>query len=52
MNIFEILLIVGAVLILAVLLIIRDAISLDGAAARLALAEFGARISGLFKRGK
>ena len=50
MNIFEVLLLVGAVLVLGFLLIIRDAISIDGAMARLALADFGARIAGLFKR--
>lgn len=51
MNIFEILLIIGAVLVLAVLIVIRDAISVDGAKARLAIADFGARVRGLFKRG-
>lgn len=50
MNLYEFLLIALLVVVLAVLLIIRDAISVDGARAKAALQNVGARVSALFRR--
>lgn len=50
MNIYEILLLALAVVVLAILLIIRDAITVDGAKAKAALQNVGARVRALFSR--
>lgn len=50
MNIYEFLLLALAVVVLAILLIIRDAITVDGAKAKAALGSFSARFTGLFRR--
>ena len=52
MNIYEFLLLALVVVVLAGLIIIRDAITVDGAKTRAALGAFGARIAALFKRGQ
>ena len=48
MNLYEFLLLALAVLVLAVLIIIRDAITVDGAKAKAALQNVGARVRALF----
>ena len=50
MNIYEILVLALAVVVLAILLIIRDAITVDGAKAKAALQNVGARVRALFSR--
>lgn len=52
MNLYTFLLALLVVIVAVVLIIIRDAITVDGAKARAALGEFGSRIGGLFKRAK
>lgn len=52
MNLYTYLLAALVIVVAAVLIIIRDAITIDGAKARAALSEFCGRVAGLFKRAK
>ena len=51
MNGYLILFFVVLAMVVAVLLIIRDAITVDGAKAKAAMQHVGARIRALFRRG-
>lgn len=52
MNLYTFLLAALVVVVAAVLVIIRDAITIDGSKARAALAAFGSGVAGLFRKAK